>query len=285
MLELNFSSPSAMSVFARNITRSTEILARVREKISIPVGLKLSPTLEPLETLVASWTDAGLDFITAHNAPSGILIDVESLTPFGAPAIGGYVSGRPFLPYSLARVVRIKRVSDIPVIGVGGIYEGSDALQYLLAGCPLVGVGSALYFKGPGVLDDIYQGLTEWMRRKGFRHIEEFRGKVLPLIRGASALKSEEEHAFTMPPDCPYAPSIDHDRCTRCGTCTTSCIYGALILAREKQQVVVLEERCWSCGFCVGICPVGAIELRERLKPKRLIWNNQGVARSFVKGV
>ncbi|PJB36197.1 MAG: hypothetical protein CO107_08310, partial [Deltaproteobacteria bacterium CG_4_9_14_3_um_filter_51_14] len=114
---------------------------------------------EPLEQMLTAWEMEGLDFITAHNAPGGIIIDTEREEPFGAPVIGGYVPGRVFLPYSLARVVRIRKASSIPVVGVGGIYGYSDALQYLLCGCPLVGVGSALYFKGPEVLDQICDGL------------------------------------------------------------------------------------------------------------------------------
>lgn len=283
MLELNFSSPSAVQVFARNAGQANEIIARIKESVSIPVGLKLSPTLEPLEALVQSWTSSGLDFITAHNAPSGILIDVEKMVPFGVPCIGGYVPGRSFLPYSLARVVRIRRVTEIPVIGVGGIQEGEDALQYILAGCPLIGVGSALYFHGPKELDNIYRGVTEWMSRKGYNSISEFRGKVFPLIRDTGDLKSEEKYPFTTPPDCPYIPVISDERCTRCRTCANACIYGALTFSEKEQEIRIHEDRCWSCGFCVGICPAGAVELRERSHRERLVWNNLGTAEPFMK--
>ena len=137
------------------------LLAGLKFKSPIPVGLKLSPTLEPLEAFVATCEDAGLDFITAHNAPGGIVIDVENEVPFGAPSIGGYVMGRSFLPYSLGRVVRIRKASNVPVIGVGGIYEAQDALQYILCGCPMVGIGSAMYFKGPQILDNLYKSLKK----------------------------------------------------------------------------------------------------------------------------
>jgi dihydroorotate dehydrogenase (NAD+) catalytic subunit len=155
MLELNFSSPSAARVFARRFDSANHIISEVKKNTSIPVGLKLSPTLEPLETFVAACENAGLDFITAHNAPGGIVIDVEKEVPFGAPSIGGYVMGRSFLPYSLGRA------SNLPVIGVGGIYEAQDALQYLLGGCPMVGIGSALYFKGPQILDTLYSEISK----------------------------------------------------------------------------------------------------------------------------
>jgi dihydroorotate dehydrogenase/NAD-dependent dihydropyrimidine dehydrogenase PreA subunit len=283
MIELNFSSPSAVKIFAQSIDASTRIVRQVKEQVSVPVGLKLSPTLEPLENFVEAWSRMGLDFITAHNAPSGILVDVENQVPFGAPVIGGYVMGRAFLPYSLARVVRIQKVTPIPVIGVGGIYDAADALQYLLCGCRLVGIGSALYFQGMQILDDIYEGLIDWMQRKAYRTVDEFRGTVLPLIRDPVSFKSEEKYPFSLPPDCPYIPVVLEERCNRCGLCERACTYGALSVSKDKWRVLVDEARCWSCGFCVGLCPFGAIELRDRKNPGKVIWNNQGMAEPFRK--
>jgi dihydroorotate dehydrogenase/ferredoxin len=281
LLELNFSSPSAVRVFAKGLDASSQIIARVKESVAIPVGLKLSPTLEPLEKLAKAWRSAGLDFVTAHNAPSGIFIDVEKEQPFGAPAIGGFVMGRAFLPYSLGRVVRIKKATDLSLIGVGGIYDATDALQYLLCGCLLVGVGSALYFQGPRVLDDIYEGITLWMARKGYGAVKEFTGKVLPIIKDSGSLRSKEAYPFTMPPDCPYVPVIDEGKCNLCGSCKGSCIYGAIEISEKESRVLIDEDRCWSCGFCVGICPSRAIQLRDRNDRARVIWKNEGMAESF----
>jgi dihydroorotate dehydrogenase (NAD+) catalytic subunit len=281
MLELNFSSPSAAVVFARSFDSASHIIAEVKKNTSIPVGLKLSPTLEPLETFVAVCEDAGLDFITAHNAPGGIVIDVDNEVPFGAPSIGGYVMGRSFLPYSLGRVVRIKKASKVPVIGVGGIYEAQDALQYLLGGCPMVGIGSALYFKGPRILDTIYSDIANWMAKKGYFSIREFQGKAFQRIKDPPKLKSGEKFPHAIPPQCPYIPQIDIDSCVLCGECETSCIYNVFNVDQNKNQVTIDDDRCWSCGFCVGICPSEAITLRDRNHKDRIIWNNQGLAVPF----
>jgi dihydroorotate dehydrogenase (NAD+) catalytic subunit len=282
LLELNFSSPSAVRVFSSSSAASSRIISRVKESLSIPVGLKLSPTLEPLEASAAAWSKAGLDFVTAHNAPSGILIDVEREVPFGAPTIGGFVIGRAFLPYSLARIVRIKRATDLSIIGVGGIYNANDALQYLLCGCSLVGVGSALYFQGPGILDEIHKGIGLWMGKKGYKAVNEFAGKVLPMIKDSVALQSIEAYPFTMPPHCPYIPVIDEEKCNLCGICQRSCIYGALKVSKTDSRILVDENLCWSCGLCVGLCPSGAIELRDRSNRDKVIWKNEGMAASFT---
>jgi ferredoxin len=282
MLELNFSSPSAARVFARSFDSASHIVSEVKKNTSIPVGLKLSPTLEPLETFVAACEDAGLDFITAHNAPGGIVIDVDNETPFGAPSIGGYVMGRSFLPYSLGRVVRIKKASKVPVIGVGGVYEAQDALQYLLGGCPIVGIGSALYFKGVQILDTLSRDIADWMKKKGYFSIEEFQGKAFQQIKDPPELKSGEKFPYTIPPRCPYIPQIDKDTCVLCGECQTSCIYNVFNVEQSKKQVTIDEDRCWSCGFCVGICPSEAITLRDRNHKDRVVWNNQGLAMPFI---
>lgn len=282
MLELNFSSPSAAKVFAQSFESAAQIISEVKKNISIPVGLKLSPTIEPLEVFVATCENAGLDFITAHNAPSGIVIDVEKEVPFGAPSIGGYVIGKPFLPYSLGRIARIRKTSHVPVIGVGGIYDAQDALQYLLCGCPLVGIGSAMYFKGPQILDMIYKNISTWMVNKGYGSIEEFRGKAFDQIKDPPSLKSEETYPFNVPPDCPYAPVVDEDACVLCGECETTCIYNVFKIDKNKKQISIDEDKCWSCGFCVGICPTGAIELRDRSSKQIVIWNNKGMAATFI---
>ena len=281
MLELNFSSPSAARVFARSFDSASHVITEVKKNTSIPVGLKLSPTLEPLEAFAAACEDAGLDFITAHNAPGGIVIDVEKEVPFGAPSLGGYVMGRSFLPYSLGRVVRIKKASNLPIIGVGGIYEAQDALQYLLGGCPMVGIGSALYFKGPRILDTLYSEISNWMVKKGYFSIEEFQGKAFHQIKDPPDLKSGEKYPYTIPPQCPYIPQIDKDSCVLCGECETTCIYNVFKVDQNKKHVTIDEDRCWSCGFCVGICPSQAIILRDRNNKNRIIWDNQGLAMPF----
>jgi ferredoxin len=98
---------------------------------------------------------------------------------------------------------------------------------------------------------------------------------------GGIVTKSEEKYPYTMPPDCPYAPVIDTELCTLCGTCATTCIYRVFTVDENQSKVFIDENKCWSCGFCVGICPAGAIELRDRRNKARLIWNNQGSAESF----
>jgi len=282
MLELNFSCPHVARTFEGGFEASAKILQEVRRSVHIPVGVKIGPTLEPLEKAVAALEAGGADFLTAHNAPGGIVVDVEREVPFGAPAIGGYAPGRAFLPVSLARVVRIRRASSLPVVGVGGVSTYHDALQYLLVGCPLVGVGSALYFEGPALMDRIHRGLRDWMEAREYTCPEAFVGRVFPLIEDGAALAGREPFPYTLPPDGPYLPVVDASACTGCGACVRGCIYHAIYIG-ENGCAAVHGDLCWSCGFCVGVCPEGAVTLRDRKDPGRMIWDNRGTARSFGK--
>jgi dihydroorotate dehydrogenase (fumarate) len=278
MLELNFSSPTMKGELERSLKSSFKIVESVAKSIDIPFGIKISPMMEPLVEAIQGWAERGISFITAHNAPSGIYVDVEREVPFGAPAIGGYLIGRPFLPVSLARVVQILKSVEIPVLGVGGIFNWNDALQYLLCGCSLIEVGTAAYVNGIGVFKKINQGITSWMKKKRYSSLSEFRGKVLPMIVSATELKAREKTPYSLPPDTPYIPKIDRRKCTLCQTCCKTCLYG--VLYHERNKIYIRKERCWSCGFCVGICPENAITLVDKKMGKN-IWEGRGVALPF----
>lgn len=275
LLELNFSSPSYKQMMEDDPAISADVAAAVIESVKIPVGIKIGPTLEPLTKLVKNWVKAGVSFITAHNAPGGIFIDVEREEPYGAPSIGGYLIGRLFLPWSLARVVQIKKAVPVAVIGVGGIFEWADALQYMLCGCSAVQVCTSAYVHGVGIFKKIQEGISEWMVRKGYPNIEAFQGRVLPDILTIQELKAQEKAPYRLPPESPYVPSIDHDRCTLCFDCGRGCIYG--VFSIEDERLNIDGEKCWSCGFCVGLCPRNALVLVDR-KTGETVWDGTGIA-------
>ncbi len=278
MLELNFSSPTMKGELEKNLKVGLKIIEAVGRSSNIPFGVKISPMFEPLMDAVKGWKARGISFLTAHNAPSGIYVDVEKETVYGAPALGGYLIGRPFLPISLARVVQVLKAIEIPVVGVGGIFSGRDALQYLLCGSSLVQVATAAYIEGRGVFRKIHREIISWMRRKGYSAISEFRGKVLQKVVPSIELKRRERFPYAIPPDTPYIPKIDHKKCTFCQTCCRSCFYG--VLHPEQRKIRVNGKRCWSCGFCVGICPEKAIKLIDK-KTRKIVWRGKGVALPF----
>lgn len=280
LLEINFSSPTMKGELEKSLKSSFNIVESIAKSSNIAFGIKISPMMEPLAEAVRGWAQRGASFITAHNAPSGIYVDVEREVPYGAPVIGGYLLGRPFLPISLARAVQIQKSVDVPVFGVGGVFDWSDALQYLLCGCSLVQVGTAAYMEGIGVFKKINQGIAAWMRRKKYSSIADFRGKVLKAIIPIAELKKRETAPYSLPPETPYRPKIDRKRCTLCGTCARTCFYGVFHFDGKKKTMSINKDRCWSCGFCVGICPERAVSLVDK-HTGRTVWNGKGLATPF----
>ena len=280
LLEVNFSSPTMKGELEKSLKSSFNIVESIAKSSNIAFGIKISPMMEPLAEAVRGWAQRGASFITAHNAPSGIYVDVEREVPYGAPVIGGYLLGRPFLPISLARAVQILKSVDVPVFGVGGVFGWSDALQYLLCGCSLVQVGTAAYMEGIGVFKKINQGIAAWMRRKKYSSIADFRGKVLKAIIPIAELKKRETAPYSLPPETPYRPKIDRKRCTLCGTCARTCFYGVFHFDGKKKTMSINKDRCWSCGFCVGICPERAVSLVDK-HTGRTVWNGKGLATPF----
>lgn len=283
MLELNLSCPQAKRPIEENPNMSFDVVHAVSRVVTVPVGVKISPEMGPLEKLARGWAEAGARFIAAHNAPDGLVIDVDEEEPFAAPGIGGYVIGRPFLPQSLARCVQIMKTVNIDVMGIGGIYTGYDALQYILAGCPHVLVCTALYLKGTGVIGKILREIKAWMGKKGYTRIDEFRGKALKKIIPTGELKVHEPAAHAAPPDCPYIPLIDKQACTHCLSCVNVCDAQALSFDKKRKQVLLNPDLCWSCGLCVGVCKEEAIVLVDKKDKSQVIWNRHGIAKPFRK--
>jgi len=282
MLELNFSCPDAKKAVEEAPQMTEKIIEVTAKAVNIPIGPKIGPELEPLEKLSKMWVNAGAQYITAHNAPSGILIDLEKELPFGSPMISGYIPGRTFLPISLARVVRIHKALNVPVLGIGGIYTGEDAIQYIICGSPVVLICTAVFLKGTKVITDTVNGVRKWMKKKGYESIESFRGKVLSKIIPGAELKARAPGSTTLPPGTPYIAYFDHKVCTRCQDCARACDVEAISFDKRTKKMVVRDERCWSCGLCVAVCKVGGVKMVDRSDRAQVIWDvKEGMPRPF----
>ena len=137
MLELNFSCPHAGAQVHERVTARlgedldlvTEIMRALKKAVRIPISGKLGIVFYPFAHHVKGWTEAGTDFITCHNSLAGMLIDVEEETPFGGLGGGGYQFGRAYLPFNLWRVVETKKLTDVPIIASGGVWQAVDAID------------------------------------------------------------------------------------------------------------------------------------------------------------
>ena len=119
---------------------------------------------------------AGADALTAVNTLGpGMVIDLDSVRPILANRVGG-VSGPAIRPIAVRCVYELAPVVDVPIIGTGGVTSGRDALEMVMAGATLVGVGSAVYWRGPEVFAAIEREMRDWMAEHQVSSLDEIRG-------------------------------------------------------------------------------------------------------------
>lgn len=164
--ELNVSCPNVKeggTVFCARRDLLEEVVASVRTRTDRPLVVKLAPNLPDIAGTARVAVDAGADGITVINTFPGLLFDVDTREPLLGAGTGG-VSGPAVLPMGVHAVWQVAGRVEVPVIGVGGIRSGVDAVQYLLAGASLVEVGTAT-FADPRTAERVVDELGRYGRR------------------------------------------------------------------------------------------------------------------------
>ena len=179
-IELNLSCPHVKGAGAEmgrdpNIVES--IVRDVRESVSIPLLVKLTPNVANIADLAVVCASSGADAITAVNTFKAMAIDVETCRPVLANKFGG-LSGGAIKPLALRCVYDIFEAVDIPIIGCGGIMTWEDAVEFILAGASAVQIGSAIAFGEMSIFRSICKGLDSYLKRKGYRNVRDIIGLV-----------------------------------------------------------------------------------------------------------
>jgi dihydroorotate dehydrogenase (NAD+) catalytic subunit len=122
--------------------------------------------------------EAGADAITAINTMPGMLIDAQAGQPVLANRVGG-LSGWSLKPVALRCVAEIRQAVDVPIIGTGGVASGLDAAEMIMVGADAVGVGTAVWQRGPQVFTLICDELREFMEQAGYSDLRSMKGAAL----------------------------------------------------------------------------------------------------------
>jgi dihydroorotate dehydrogenase (NAD+) catalytic subunit len=225
-----------------------EAIRAAREAVDVPVLVKLSP-FRDMKAAARAAADAGADGIVAVNSFGPCLgVDVESgRLLMGSEEGYGWLSGPALKPLALRCVFDVARAVDLPVIGVGGVGRGTDAIEFFMVGASAVGVCTAAILRGPTVFGKIARQIEQWLGKHGYSSVGE--------VRGLAIRRWEERALRTIR----VPPVLDVDVCTGCGLCETSCVYDAIRVVEKK--AVLAEEDCTGCGLCVTRCPVRALSI------------------------
>lgn len=225
-----------------------EIAKALREAVDIPIFAKLSPKVDVAQ--VAKSLERYVDGFVAINTFGPCLrIDIET----GRPMLGsenglGWMSGAALKPIAVRCVADIAKTVNKPIIGVGGVSAGTDAIEFMMAGACMVEVCTAAILEGPSIYGRIAKEIADWLIEHQYDSLWDVVGMALPHIR---------ETPQSQPP-----VRIDMDKCTLCGLCEKSCVYDALVVDRDAKEVRVDETKCVACGLCVSVCPPHAMSLR-----------------------
>jgi dihydroorotate dehydrogenase (NAD+) catalytic subunit len=179
-IELNISCPNVAGGldFGTDPTLTYEVVRAVRQATSLPVIPKLSPNVTDITVIARAAADAGADALSLINTIVGMAIDVRTRRPKLPGATGG-LSGPAIRPIAVRMVWEVARAVKLPLIGIGGIMTGDDAIEFLLAGASAVQVGTAS-FLDPWASMKVLAGIETYLTRHGFDSVAALTGAALP---------------------------------------------------------------------------------------------------------
>jgi dihydroorotate dehydrogenase (NAD+) catalytic subunit len=178
-LEVNISCPNIKEggiAFGTDLASAARIVSAVRKATTLPLMTKLSPNVTDIGAFAKCVVDAGSDMVSLINTYPALAIDIETRKPKIANGYGGY-SGRGIKPLALKAVHQAAMAVDAPVIGMGGIFDAEDAIEFFLAGASAIAVGTAI-FADPQAPIKILEGITDYLVRHGHSKLTDIIGTL-----------------------------------------------------------------------------------------------------------
>ena len=266
-VELNFSCPQMrLSGMGSDVGQNAELVtfytAFVKRSVKIPVIPKMTPNITHISQPALGAYFAGADAISAINTIKSVTLG-EGSDVNGCQTGSGY-SGKAVKPIALRHILAMAKISimkNVQFSGIGGIETWRDALEFIQLGCRNVQVCTAVMQYGYRIIDDMIDGMQQYMAERGIEKLDALVGELLP--------------KFYLPSDLDRTtvvyPKFDKEKCIGCGRCVISCSDGghqALKFDLQTRRPQLIGSKCVGCHLCRLVCPVGAIGLSNRVKKK-----------------
>ena len=265
-IELNFSCPQmGIAGMGSDVGQNDELVtyytAFVKQAVKIPVIAKMTPNISSMERVSVASHFAGADGISAINTIKSITMSSDSAVS-GKLTISG-LSGKAVKPIALRFIYEItasKFMQGMQLSGIGGIETWKDALDFIQLGCNNVQVCTAIMEYGYRIIDDLKDGLANYLQENGYSSLQELVGS--------------RRDEFLLPPyldrETVVFPVFNPAYCIGCGRCYISCSDGGhqAISFGEDRRPKLNGAKCVGCHLCRLVCPVGAISISKRV-PKR----------------
>jgi dihydropyrimidine dehydrogenase (NAD+) subunit PreA len=263
-LELNFGCPHGMTergmgaAVGQDPEIAKMVVEWVMEKATIPVITKLTPNVHSVVPTGRASVEGGtnaLSLINTIQSVTGVDLDTYVPNPYvaGKSVYGGYC-GPAVKPIALKMLTTIAQdpiTSRVPISGIGGVSTWKDAAEFMLLGATSVQVCTAVMKHGFRIIDDLCDGLNNWMDEKGFQTIYDFIGKSVPTIT----------HWEDLDINYHIVANINQDKCIHCGLCYIACEDTShqsinLTYGKPYNTYSIKEEECVGCNLCKLVCPV-----------------------------
>jgi dihydropyrimidine dehydrogenase (NAD+) subunit PreA len=276
-IELNFGCPHGMSErgMGAAVGQVPEYIRMVTEWCKhysrLPVIVKLTPNITDIRQPAEAAKLGGADAVSLINTINSIMgVDPRTLamspSTAGMGSHGGYC-GPAVKPIALNMVAEIGRsaaTAGIPISGIGGVGNWRDALDYIALGAGNVQVCTAAMVYGFKIVQEMIDGLSNYMDEMGFQSTEDFRGRALPTVTDWQYLNLNATSKAV----------IDQDKCISCGRCHIACedtSHQAITAMKDgMRHFEVKEDECVGCNLCVTVCPVPDCLTLRTLAPGEL---------------
>lgn len=274
-LELNFGCPHGMTergmgaAVGQDPEIARMVVEWVMEAATIPVITKLTPNVHSVVPTGRATVEAGTNALSLINTIQSITgIDLDTLVPnpyvAGKSVYGGYCGPavKPIALKMLSTISQDKITGSVPVSGIGGISTWKDAVEFILMGSTTVQVCTAAMKYGFRIIEDLCDGMSNWMDEKGFKSVDEFRGLSVPAIT----------HWEDLDINYHIVAKINQDKCIHCGLCYIACEDTShqsinLDWGKPYNTYSIKEEECVGCNLCKLVCPVdNCITMEEQRK-------------------
>jgi dihydropyrimidine dehydrogenase (NAD+) subunit PreA len=284
-IELNFGCPHGMSERGMGAAvgqvpeYTCDITGWAKASATVPVFVKLTPNITDIRVAARAAKDGGADAVSLINTINSITgVDLDSFTP--RPVVGNQSShggycGPAVKPIALNMVASIAAdplTEDLPISGIGGISTWEDVAEYILLGSTTIQVCTAVMHYGYRIVEDMTEGLSNYLDSKGMSSVNELRGLSVNKVTDWQSL------------DINYVvkAAIDQDKCIHCGLCYIACQDGAhqaigtKRTADDKTDVWIIDDLCVGCNLCSLVCPVqDCITMEEReFGQTHMSWND-----------
>ncbi|MGB5331016.1 MAG: NAD-dependent dihydropyrimidine dehydrogenase subunit PreA [Woeseiaceae bacterium] len=260
--ELNFGCPHGMSergmgAAVGQVPEYIQMAAEWAKKAaSVPVIVKLTPNVTNILPPAKAALDGGADAVSLINTINSIMrVDYDSLTMYpttdGMGTHGGYCGEavKPIALNMVAEIARTKETRSLPVSGIGGITDWRDAVDFLALGASNVQVCTAAMVYGFKIIDDLVDGLSNFLDDKRLT-LDELIGKAVPSVTDWQYLNLNYVEKAV----------IDQDLCIQCGRCHVVCedtSHQAIThTVNGERRFEVIDSECVGCNLCVSVCPV-----------------------------